>query len=101
MNTPDDVTGPINLGNPQELSMLEIAQRIVALTGSSSEIVFRPLPMDDPWHRKPDISRALDVLNWRPITSLDDGLRRTAQYFRQFVQQADSLTAAHALHSGR
>lgn len=101
MNTPDEVTGPINLGNPQELSMLEIAQRIVALTGSSSEIVFKPLPMDDPWHRKPDISRALDVLDWRPTTSLDDGLRRTAQYFRQFVQQRDSLTAAHALHSGR
>ena len=101
MNTPDDVTGPINLGNPQELSMLEIAQRIVALTGSSSEIVFKPLPMDDPWHRKPDISRALDVLNWRPITSLDDGLRRTAQYFRQLVQQRDSLTAAHASHSAR
>ncbi|MDR5752294.1 MULTISPECIES: SDR family oxidoreductase [unclassified Caballeronia] len=101
MNTPDDVTGPINLGNPQELSMLEIAQRIVALTGSSSEIVFKPLPMDDPWHRKPDISRALDVLNWRPTTSLDEGLRRTAHYFRQLVQQRDSLTAAHALHSGR
>jgi UDP-glucuronate decarboxylase len=101
MNTPDEVTGPINLGNPQELSMLEIAQRIVALTGSSSEIVFKPLPTDDPWHRKPDISRALDVLNWRPTTSLDEGLLRTAQYFRQLVQQRDSLTAAHALHSGR
>jgi UDP-glucuronate decarboxylase len=101
MNTSDDVTGPINLGNPQELSMLEIARRIVALTGSSSEIVFKPLPMDDPWHRKPDISRALDLLNWRPTTSLDDGLRRTAHYFRQLVQQRDSLTAANALHSGR
>jgi UDP-glucuronate decarboxylase len=79
--------------------MLEIAQRIGGLTGSSSGIVFKPLPMDDPWHRKPDISRAVDVLNWRPVTSLDEGLTRTAQYFRRLVQQRDSLVAGvrHAL----
>ena len=74
--------------------MLEIAQRIVATDGVVARaIVSKPLPMDDPWHRKPDISRAVDMLNWRPVTSLDEGLTRTAQYFRQVVQQRDSLVA--------
>ncbi|MDR5763158.1 SDR family oxidoreductase [Caballeronia sp. LZ035] len=82
MNTPDELTGPVNLGNPHELSMLEIARRIIELTGSSSEIVFKPLPMDDPWHRQPDIALAREALGWSPTTSLDDGLRRTAQHFR-------------------
>ena len=93
MNSPEDVTGPINLGNPQELSMLEIAKRIVALTGSSSELIFKPLPLDDPSHRRPDISRALDVLDWRPVTSLDEGLQRTVRYFQQLVQQRDTRAA--------
>src|ERR1700712_1227700 len=93
MNSPEDVTGPINLGNPHELSMLEIAKRIVALTGSSSELIFKPLPLDDPFHRRPDISRALDLLDWRPATSLDEGLQRTARYFQQLIQQRDSHAA--------
>jgi UDP-glucuronate decarboxylase len=87
METPDEVTGPMNLGNPHEVSMLEIAQRIVALTGSSSGIVFKPLPIDDPWHRQPDIAYARRRLGWTPVTQLDDGLRRTAAYFRQLIAQ--------------
>jgi UDP-glucuronate decarboxylase len=86
MNTPDDVTGPVNLGNPHELSMLDIAKRIIALTGSSSEIVFHPLPMDDPWHRQPDITQARTLLDWQPVTELDEGLQRTARYFRQITE---------------
>ena len=97
MNSPEDVTGPINLGNPHELSMLDIAKRIVALTGSSSALIFKPLPLDDPNHRRPDISRALDVLDWRPVTALDDGLQRTARYFKQLVQQRDSPAVKQAV----
>jgi UDP-glucuronate decarboxylase len=92
MNTPDDVTGPINLGNPHELSMLDIAQRIIELTGSSSEIVFQPLPMDDPCHRQPDIAFASVALGWKPVTGLDEGLKRTADYFRRFTQEAAART---------
>jgi UDP-glucuronate decarboxylase len=84
MSTPEDVTGPINLGNPHELSMLEIARRIVELAGSSSTVVFTPLPVDDPNHRQPDIACARSALDWRPTTHLDDGLRRTLDYFRGF-----------------
>jgi UDP-glucuronate decarboxylase len=97
MNTPDDVTGPVNLGNPHELSMLEIAQRIVALTGSKSEIVFRPLPMDDPWHRQPDITQARELLGWEPVTVLDEGLRRTASYFRQIIEAQQTRSALATL----
>jgi UDP-glucuronate decarboxylase len=88
MDSPEDITGPMNLGNPHELSMLEIARRIVALTGSSSEIAFAPLPMDDPCHRQPDIRFAIDTLGWEPETGLDEGLNRTTRYFRRFTQEA-------------
>ncbi|MDR5763490.1 SDR family NAD-dependent epimerase/dehydratase, partial [Caballeronia sp. LZ035] len=94
--TPDDVTGPVNLGNPHELSMLDIARRIIELTGSSSEIMFKPLPLDDPWHRQPDISLARDLLGWAPSTQLDEGLRHTAQHFRGVIEAADAR-AAHAV----
>jgi UDP-glucuronate decarboxylase len=86
MNTSETVTGPINLGNPQELTILDVARRIIALTQSDSEIIFTPLPADDPWHRQPDIERARAILGWNPVTSLDEGLSRTAQHFRQLVK---------------
>ncbi len=73
---------PVNLGNPDEVSMLELAQRIRDLCGSSSPIEHRPLPVDDPKIRRPDIRRAQDVLGWQPTVTLDDGLRRTIAWFR-------------------
>jgi UDP-glucuronate decarboxylase len=81
MNAPDAVIGPINIGNPQEFAVLELASKIVELTGSRSRIVHRPRPQDDPQQRRPDISKANDVLGWAPQTPLSDGLRRTIEYF--------------------
>jgi UDP-glucuronate decarboxylase len=81
MNTPDDVTGPVNLGNPGEVTMLELAEKIVTLTGSSSPIEHRPLPLDDPKRRQPDITLAQTTLDWTPSVGLDDGLRQTIAYF--------------------
>ncbi len=94
MNSPEDVTGPMNLGNPHELSMLQIAQRIVDLTGSLSEIRFEPLPVDDPLHRQPDIAFASRTLGWTPHTDLDEGLKRTANYFRRFAHDAKARVAS-------
>ena len=82
MATPDDFTGPVNIGNPGEFTILELARKIVAMTGSKSEIVFRPLPSDDPMQRKPDIGLATTALEWIPKISLDTGLTRTIDYFR-------------------
>ncbi len=73
---------PVNLGNPQEMTILEFAERIRALTGSKSRIIHEPLPQDDPKQRKPDISKARRILGWEPRVQLDDGLRQTIQYFR-------------------
>jgi len=85
MNTPDDCTGPVNLGNPGEFTILELAEKILALTGSRSNIVFNPLPLDDPLKRKPDITRAGKLLDWQPAVTLDEGLPRTIEYFRKLV----------------
>jgi UDP-glucuronate decarboxylase len=87
MDAPEDITGPMNLGNPHEVSMLEIARRIIDLTGSASQIVFAPLPIDDPCRRQPDIRFAIDRLGWEPETGLDEGLNRTVCYFRRFTQE--------------
>ena len=85
MGAPDDVTGPINLGNPNEFTILELAEKIIALTGSSAKIVFRPLPADDPMQRQPDISRAKKHLGWEPEIQLEEGLKRTIAYFKQHL----------------
>jgi UDP-glucuronate decarboxylase len=82
MNSDEDVTGPINLGNPSEFTMRELAGRIIGVTGSNSPIVQKPLPADDPRQRQPDISKALDQLGWTATTSLEVGLDRTIAYFR-------------------
>ena len=83
MSTEDSFTGPVNLGNPDEFTMLELAEHIIRLTGSRSEIVFRPLPSDDPKQRKPDITLARKMLHgWTPSISLDEGLRKTISYFQ-------------------
>ncbi|MGE4526979.1 MAG: UDP-glucuronic acid decarboxylase family protein [Rhodospirillaceae bacterium] len=85
MDSPAEVTGPINLGNPGEYTIREIAEIIVEETGSSSELVFQPLPADDPKCRKPDIAQAEDVLDWRPAVNLREGLIRTIAYFETLL----------------
>ena len=78
----NDVTGPINIGNPNEFSILELAEKVIALTGSKSKIIYRPLPEDDPLQRQPDITLARDHLGWEPQTQLTEGLKRTIDYFK-------------------
>lgn len=86
MNTPDHVTGPINIGNPHEFTMLELASQVIELTGSHSRIVHRPRPQDDPQQRRPDISKANDLLGWSPKTALREGLVRTIAYFEELLK---------------
>ena len=81
MNSADDLTGPVNLGNPMEFTILELAETVLALTKSRSEIVFKPLPINDPRQRKPDITLAVQKLGWTPRIQLDQGLKRTIAYF--------------------
>jgi UDP-glucuronate decarboxylase len=90
MDTPADFTGPVNLGNPVEFTMLELAEAVIRLTGSSSRIEFRQLPSDDPKQRRPDISLARDRLGWEPSIQLEAGLQRTIAYFRELL----AVTAA-------
>jgi UDP-glucuronate decarboxylase len=85
MDSAADFTGPVNLGNPTEVSMRALAEKIIALTGSKSKLAFKPLPQDDPRQRQPDIALARKQLAWEPHTSLDDGLRETIQYFRKLL----------------
>ena len=85
METSDDVVGPLNLGNPEEFSVRELAETIIALSGSSSRIVHRPLPEDDPKQRRPDISKAQAILHWQPKTSLRDGLMKVVVYFERLL----------------
>jgi UDP-glucuronate decarboxylase len=82
MDAPDDVTGPINLGQPEEVTIRQLAERIIAIVGSSSSITYHPLPEDDPVRRRPDIARARTVLRWEPKIGLEDGLKSTFEYFR-------------------
>ena len=81
MESSDDVTGPINLGNPSEFTVRELAETVIDLTGSKSKLVYRPLPTDDPKQRQPDIRRAEELLNWRPTLALREGLMKTIAYF--------------------
>ena len=85
MNGPDNFIGPVNLGNPDELSILDVAKRIVKLTGSTSKIIFKPLPQDDPLQRQPDITLAREKLDWEPKLDIETGLKRTIEYFRGIV----------------
>ena len=81
MNSPDEITGPMNLGNPVEFTMKQLAELVIEITGSKSKLEFRDLPVDDPKQRQPDISRAREVLNWSPTVELREGLEKTAMYF--------------------
>ena len=86
MESDDDLTGPINIGNPGEFTMLELAEKVVAMTGSKSEIVHLELPQDDPKQRRPDITKAKEVLGWEPTVDLDQGLSRTIDYFTHHLK---------------
>jgi len=83
MMNADGFTGPVNVGNPAEFTIMELAQKVIGATGSKSRIVFKPLPADDPARRCPDISLAREKLGWQPAVALEDGLARTVDYFRR------------------
>ena len=85
MDSGDDFTGPVNLGNPGEFSIRELAEKVIAMTGSRSKIVYQPLPQDDPKQRRPDITLAKEKLGWQPTIDLDEGLKRTIAYFDQLL----------------
>ena len=82
MATDDSFTGPVNIGNPREFTIKQLAEMIIELTGSKSKLVYRPLPGDDPRQRKPDISLARKILDWSPKVDAEDGLKNTIEYFR-------------------
>jgi UDP-glucuronate decarboxylase len=90
MNAPDDVCGPVNLGNPNEIEVRDLAERIIRITGSESEIIIEPLPVDDPPRRRPDISLAYEALGWRPRTDLDAGLKLTVRDVAKRLERGDA-----------
>jgi UDP-glucuronate decarboxylase len=85
MATDDEFVGPVNIGNPGEFTILELAEKVIEFIGSKSKIVKKPLPMDDPTRRRPDITLAREKLGWEPKVELDEGLRRTADYFDKLL----------------
>jgi UDP-glucuronate decarboxylase len=86
MGSPGGVTGPVNIGNPDEFTMLELAKKVLAMTGSTSPVEYHPLPVDDPVRRRPDITLARQLLGWEPTVTFDVGITRTVDYFRQQLQ---------------
>jgi UDP-glucuronate decarboxylase len=86
MATSDNFTGPVNIGNPVEVSVGDLAEKIIKMTGSKSKIVHMPLPADDPKQRKPDIKLAKDILDWQPVVGLEEGLAKTIEYFRSTIK---------------
>ncbi len=88
MESPDDFIGPVNLGSDKEFSILTLTQKVIELTGSSSKIVFRSLPVDDPKQRQPDITLAKEKLNWRPEVGIEEGFKRTIAYFKELLTNA-------------
>lgn len=87
MDTPDDFTGPVNIGNPGEFTIKELAEKVIALTGSRSKLVYRPLPSDDPTQRRPDITLACGKLQWKPVVQLEEGLKKTIAYFEEELRR--------------
>ena len=84
----EEIIGPVNMGNPGEFTILELAQKVIAQTGSSSKIIYEPLPQDDPMQRQPDIQLAREKLNWEPILNLEEGLKPTIEYFDQLLSES-------------
>jgi len=87
MNGPDDFVGPVNLGNPTEFTILDLAEKTIRLTGSKSKIIFKPLPQDDPLQRRPDITLAKEMLQWEPRIDVEKGLNKTIEYFRSILEK--------------
>jgi len=87
MATPNEVTGPINIGNPGEFTIRELADMVIRLTNSKSRLIEMPLPADDPRQRRPDITKAKKILNWEPVTPLEDGLKKTIEYFDRLLAE--------------
>jgi UDP-glucuronate decarboxylase len=87
MDSPEEFTGPVNIGNPGEFTILELAEKVIELTGSKSKIIFEPLPSDDPMQRKPDITLAKEKLNWEPKIPLEEGLKKTIEYFDNLLKE--------------
>ncbi|MFM8459011.1 MAG: SDR family NAD-dependent epimerase/dehydratase, partial [Chthoniobacterales bacterium] len=85
MASPGELTGPVNLGNPGEFTMIELAEQVLKLTGSRSKIIHMPLPQDDPRQRQPDITLARKYLKWEPTVPLEQGIERTIDYFRKEI----------------
>jgi UDP-glucuronate decarboxylase len=85
MGTPDSFTGPVNIGNPAEMAIRDLAALIIGMTGSKSKIVYLPLPQDDPRQRQPDISLARKELGWEPVVTPEEGLNKTIEYFRSVL----------------
>jgi UDP-glucuronate decarboxylase len=100
METPREVTGPVNLGNPSEFTIRQLAELVISLTGSSSKIVARPLPQDDPRQRRPDISKARDLLDWKPTVPLKEGLLATVNYFEQVLRAHQSTPSLQVAQTG-
>ncbi|WP_232366805.1 NAD-dependent epimerase/dehydratase family protein [Alteripontixanthobacter muriae] len=98
MDTPDEVTGPINIGNPHEFTILDLAEKVVRATGNRSKLSFHPLPSDDPTQRCPDIALARKVLNWEPQIQLEQGLEKTIRYFAALI--ADARTSKQKPQAG-
>lgn len=93
MDTDNTVTGPINIGNSSEFTIIDLAQKIIALTGSTSEIIYKDLPIDDPVQRRPNISLAKSLLHWEPTIALDQGLKETVQYFQALTAKVSKMSA--------
>ncbi|MCA1743594.1 MAG: UDP-glucuronic acid decarboxylase family protein [Desulfonatronovibrio sp.] len=91
MESREDFTGPVNLGNPVEMTILELAEKIISMTGSRSEIIFKPLPYNDPRRRRPDIGLAIKELGWEPEVKLEDGLEKTIEYFKKLIEKRMEL----------
>ena len=90
MNSPEELTGPVNLGNPNEFTIRELAEKVIELTGSGSKLIFKPLPEDDPKQRQPDISLARTKLDWAPSVELKEGLVKTITYFDELLKTSDT-----------
>ena len=89
MATDDDVTGPVNLGNPGEFTIKELAEKVIEMTGSKSKLIFEDLPTDDPKQRQPDITLARNTIEWEPTVPLDEGLKKTIAYFEKVLPELE------------